>query len=111
MNAYNFDLHIKTNRPNNLSLSIEIQYTMVDCLSYFMECLSLYFLFDFHLEKDFHASMPKLGQINAYGVDLHILSNRNNNLILSIELQYYMVDCLSYLMECMSSYFPLGIHL
>ena len=111
MNAYNFDLHIKTNRPNNLSLSIELQYTMVDCLSYFMECLSLYFLFDFHLEKDFHASMPKLGQINAYGVDLHILSNRNNNLILSIELQYYMVDCLSYFMECLSSYFVLDLHL
>ena len=59
MNAYNFDLHIKTNRPNNLSLSIELQYTMVDCLSYFMECLSLYFLFDFHLEKRFSCIYAK----------------------------------------------------
>ena len=53
MNAYNFDLHIIAYGPNNLSLSIELQYTMVDCLSYFIECLSSYFLFDFHLEKQF----------------------------------------------------------
>ena len=53
MNAYSFDLHIKTNRTNNSSLSIELQYTMVDCLSYFMECLSSYFLLDLHLQKRF----------------------------------------------------------
>ena len=57
MNAYSFDLYIITNRSNNLSPSIELQSIMVDCLSYFMERLSLYFLLDLHLQRDFHASI------------------------------------------------------
>ena len=57
MNADSFDLYIITNRSNNLSPSIELQSIMVDCLSYFMECLSLYFLLDLHLQRDFHVSL------------------------------------------------------
>ena len=57
MNAYSFDLYIITNRSNNLSPSIELQSIMVDCLSYFMEHLSLYFLLDLHLQRDFHVSL------------------------------------------------------
>ena len=57
MNAYSFDLYIITNRSNNLSPSIELQSIMVDCLSYFMERLSLYFLLDLHLQRDFHVSL------------------------------------------------------
>ena len=57
MNAYSFDLYIITNRSNNLRPSIELQSIMVDCLSYFMERLSLYFLLDLHLQRDFHVSL------------------------------------------------------
>ena len=57
MNADSFDLYIITNRSNNLSPSIELQSIMVDCLSYFMERLSLYFLLDLHLQRDFHLSL------------------------------------------------------
>ena len=57
MNADSFDLYIITNRSNNLSPSIELQSIMVDCLSYFIEHLSLYFLLDSHLQRDFHVSL------------------------------------------------------
>ena len=53
MNAYSFDLQIITNRANNLIVSIKLKSYMVDCLSYFMECLSSYFLLDLHLQKSF----------------------------------------------------------
>ena len=53
MNAYSFDLQIITNRTNNLIVSIKLKSYMVDCLSYFMECLSSYFLLDLHLQKSF----------------------------------------------------------
>ena len=52
MNAYSFDLQIITNRANNLIVSIKLKSYMVDCLSYFMECLSSYFLLDLHLSKE-----------------------------------------------------------
>ena len=57
MNAYSFDLYIITNRSNNLSPSIELQSIMVDCLSYFMDHLSLSFLLDSKLQRDFYVSL------------------------------------------------------
>ena len=57
MNAYSFDLYIITNRSNNLSPSIELQSIMVDCLSYFMDHLSLYFLLYSKLQRDFYVSL------------------------------------------------------
>ena len=57
MNADSFDLYIITNRSNNLSPSIELQSIMVDCLSYFMDHLSLYFLLDSKLQRDFYVSL------------------------------------------------------
>ena len=53
MNAYSFDLHIITNRNNNISLSIVLHSIMLDCLSYFIECLSSYFPLYLHLQKRF----------------------------------------------------------
>ena len=55
MKAYSFDLQIITNRTNNLIVSIKLKSYMVDCFSYFMECLSSYFLLDLHLKRDFQA--------------------------------------------------------
>ena len=53
MNAYSFDLQIIINRANTSIVSIKLKSYMVDCLSYFMECLSSYFLLDLHLQKSF----------------------------------------------------------
>ena len=53
MNADGFDLHIITNISNNSKVSIVLQSIMMDCLSYFMECLSSYFLLDSYLEDRF----------------------------------------------------------
>ena len=57
MNADSFDLYIITNRSDNLSPSIELQSIMVDCLSYFMDHLSLYFLLYSKLQRDFYVSL------------------------------------------------------
>ena len=53
MNAYSFDLHIMANRNNKISLCIVLYSIMLDCLSYFMECLSSYCFLDLHLQKRF----------------------------------------------------------
>ena len=53
MNAYSFDLQIITNRTNNLIVSIKSKSYTVDCLSYFLECLSSYFLLHLHLQMSF----------------------------------------------------------
>ena len=59
MKAYSFDLQIITNRTNNLIVSIKLKSYMVDCLSYFMECLFSYFLLDIYLQKQFSCIYDK----------------------------------------------------